>query len=304
MLFSFTEMKFTKCDKLVKISNILYTKKEFKLIGVDFMKKNIGFIGSGNMATAMIGGILNANLVEANQIICSNPTNEKLTVLKDKYHILTTTNNCEVASKADILFLSIKPATYKEVIEEIKDKINDNTIIVVIAAGQKISNVKDLFGKNVKIIRSMPNTPALVGEGMAAICPSPEITQEELTLICNIFNSIGEYDIVSEKLMDVVTAISGSAPAFIFMIIESLADGAVLEGMPRDKAYKLAAQTVLGSAKMVLDTKKHPGELKDMVTSPGGTTIEGVKVLEKHALRSSFIEAIHKVTKKSKDLSK
>lgn len=268
------------------------------------MNKTIGFIGSGNMATAMIGGILNANLVPANQIICSNPTTEKLTALEKKYQVLITKDNCEVASKADILFLATKPAIYKEVINEIKDKVNDNTIIVVIAAGQKITTVKELFARKVKVIRSMPNTPALVGEGMAAICPCPEVTPEELALVCDIFNSFGKYEIVSEKLMDVVTAVSGSAPAFVFMIIEALADGAVLEGMPRDKAYKFAAQTVLGSAKMVLETGKHPGELKDMVTSPGGTTIEGVNVLEKHSLRGALIETIHKVTKKSKDLSK
>lgn len=268
------------------------------------MKQTIGFIGSGNMASAMIGGILKANLVAANQIICSNPTTEKLTNLNTKYHVETTTDNCEVANKADILVLSVKPQFYKEVITEIKDKVNDNTIIVVIAAGQKIKTIKELFTKEVKVVRVMPNTPALVGEGMAAICPCPKTLPEDLTLVCNIFNSFGKYEIVSENLMDAVTAVSGSAPAFVFMIIEALADGAVLEGMPRDKAYKFAAQTVLGSAKMVLETGKHPGELKDMVTSPGGTTIEGVNVLERNGLRGTLIETIHKVTKKSKDLSK
>ena len=268
------------------------------------MNQTIGFIGSGNMAQAMIGGILKSKLVVPEQIICSNPTTEKLTNLNAKYKVITTTNNCEVAEKADILVLSVKPHFYKEVIKEIKDKINDNTIIVVIAAGQKIKTIKELFAKEVKVVRVMPNTPALVGEGMAAICPCPKTLPEELTLICNIFNSFGQVEIVPENLMDVVTAVSGSAPAFVFMIIEALADGAVLEGMPRDKAYKFAAQTVLGSAKMVLETGKHPGELKDMVTSPGGTTIEGVNILEKNGLRGALIETIHKVTKKSKDLSK
>ncbi len=150
----------------------------------------------------------------------------------------------------------------------------------------------------------MPNTPALVGEGMAAITPCPMILPEELDLICNIFNSFGKCEIVPENLMDVVTGVSGSSPAFIFMIIEAMADGAVLEGMPRDKAYTFAAQAVLGSAKMVLETKKHPAQLKDMVCSPGGTTIEGVKALEESGLRASMIQAIEAATKKAKDLSK
>ena len=150
----------------------------------------------------------------------------------------------------------------------------------------------------------MPNTPALVAEGMTALSPCPMVLPEELDLICNIFNSFGKCEVVYEKLMDVVTGLSGSSPAFIFMVIEAMADGAVLEGMPRDKAYKFAAQTVLGSAKMVLETGKHPAELKDMVCSPGGTTIEGVSVLEENGLRASMINAVRTATKKSKDLSK
>lgn len=150
----------------------------------------------------------------------------------------------------------------------------------------------------------MPNTPALVGEGMAALSPCPMMTADELDLICKIFNSLGKCEIVPESLMDVVTAISGSSPAFIFMIIEAMADGAVLEGMPREKAYKFAAQTVLGSAKMVLETGKHPAELKDMVCSPGGTTIEGVAVLEENGLRDNMIKAIKAASNKSKGLLK
>ena len=268
------------------------------------MDKTIGFIGSGNMATAMIGGILNSKLVSSNNVMCSDLSKEKLEILNKKYGVITSTDNCEVAQKADVLVLSVKPQFYPTVIEEIKNEVNDNTIIVVIAAGQKIEIIKKLFGKEIKVVRAMPNTPALVGEGMAALCPCPMILPNELDLICNIFNSFGKCEVISEKLMDAVTAVSGSSPAFIFMIIEAMADGAVLEGMPRNIAYNFAAQTVLGSAKMVLETGKHPGELKDMVTSPAGTTIEGVKVLEENGLRGTIIKAIHETAEKSRKLSK
>lgn len=268
------------------------------------MDKTIGFIGSGNMANAMIGGILNANLVEKTQIICSNRTKEKLENIHTKYGVLTSLNNSEVAEKSDVLVLSVKPGTYPEVINEIREKVKENVIIISIGAGIKIDKVKELFAREIKIVRAMPNTPALVGEGMTALSPCPSVEPSELELICNIFNSLGRSEIVPEKLMDVVTAISGSSPAFIFMIIEAMADGAVREGMPREKAYTFASQAVLGSAKMVLETKEHPGKLKDMVTSPGGTTIEGLATLEEKGIRASFIEAIHNTAEKSKDLSK
>ena len=268
------------------------------------MDKKIGFIGSGNMATAMMGGILNSKLISPDFVMCSDPSEEKLHVLENKYGVVTSLDNKKVASSVDILFLSVKPQFYSNVINEIKEVISDNIIIVAIAAGKKIDNLKELFEKDVKVVRAMPNTPALVGEGMAAICPCPMVLPDELDLICKIFNSFGKCEIVTENLMDAVTAVSGSSPAFVFMIIEAMADGAVLEGMPRDKAYKFEAQAVLGSAKMVLDTGKHPGELKDMVTSPGGTTIEGVKVLEENNLRGTMIKAIHETTEKSKKLSK
>lgn len=268
------------------------------------MDKIIGFIGSGNMANAMVGGIINANLVPSINVVCSDHSMAKLENMHKRYGITIATNNSEVASKSDILILSVKPQFYPEVINEIKDQVKENTIVVSIAAGQKIESIKNLFGKEIKIVRAMPNTPALVAKGMAALSPCPMVLPEELDLICNIFNSFGKCEVVSEKLMDVVTGLSGSSPAFIFMIIEAMADGAVLEGMPRDKAYKFAAQTVLGSAKMVLETGKHPAELKDMVCSPGGTTIEGVSVLEQNNLRASMINAVRSATKKSKDLAK
>ncbi|MCR4944451.1 MAG: pyrroline-5-carboxylate reductase [Clostridium sp.] len=268
------------------------------------MDKVIGFIGSGNMARAMIGGIVTSKLVSADKVIASNPHEEKLNILKEKYGISITTDNKEVASKSDILFLSVKPVMYAKVIEEIKNLVKDDVIIVVIAAGKSINEVHNLFGKDVKIVKTMPNTPALVGEAMSAISPAENITDKELDDIKAIFNSFGKCEVVAENLMDAVTGVSGSSPAYVYMFIEALADAAVLGGMKRDQAYKFAAQSVLGSAKMVLETGLHPGVLKDQVTSPAGTTIEAVAELERLGMRNAVISATTKCIEKSKAMSK
>ena len=268
------------------------------------MDKVIGFIGSGNMAGAMIGGIVTSKLVSADKVIASNPHEEKLNILKEKYGISITTDNKEVASKSDILFLSVKPVMYAKVIEEIKNLVKDDVIIVVIAAGKSINEVHNLFGKDVKIVKTMPNTPALVGEAMSAISPAENITDKELDDIKAIFNSFGKCEVVAENLMDAVTGVSGSSPAYVYMFIEALADAAVLGGMKRDQAYKFAAQSVLGSAKMVLETGLHPGVLKDQVTSPAGTTIEAVAELERLGMRNAIISATTKCIEKSKAMSK
>lgn len=269
------------------------------------MEKVIGFIGSGNMASAMIGGIVTSQIVKGDKLIASNPHEGKLNLLKEKYDINITTDNKEAASKADILFLSVKPVMYTDVINEIKNYIKKDVIIVVIAAGKSIEEVKKLFGKeDIKIVRTMPNTPALVGEAMSAICPGETISEEELNDIKDIFNSFGKCEIVSENLMDAVTGVSGSSPAYVYMFIEALADAAVLGGMKREQAYKFAAQSVLGSAKMVLETGEHPGVLKDMVTSPAGTTIEAVAELERLGMRNAVISATSKCIEKSKLMSK
>ena len=164
--------------------------------------------------------------------------------------------------------------------------------------------LQELFGKPVKIVRTMPNTPALVGEGITGVCKNELVTEEELSYICKIFSGFGKAEVLSEKLMDVVVSVSGSSPAYVFLFIEAMADAAVADGMPRAQAYKFAAQAVYGSAKMVLETGKHPGELKDMVCSPGGTTIEAVRVLEEKGFRSSVIEAMKACVKVAKELGK
>ncbi|MES9685490.1 MULTISPECIES: pyrroline-5-carboxylate reductase [Bacillaceae] len=267
------------------------------------MDKQIGFIGCGNMGIAMIGGMITKNIVPSDKIICSDLNHTNLKNASKKYGITTTTDNNEVAKNADILILSIKPDLYSSVINEINEQIKNDVIVVTIAAGKSIKSTEEAFDKKLKVVRVMPNTPALVGEGMSALCPNEMVTEKDLEDILNIFNSFGQTEIVNEKLMDVVTSVSGSSPAYVYMFIEAMADAAVLDGMPRNQAYKFAAQAVLGSAKMVLETGIHPGALKDMVCSPGGTTIEAVAILEEKGLRTAIISAIKRCTQKSVELS-
>ncbi|MBR1442659.1 MAG: pyrroline-5-carboxylate reductase [Firmicutes bacterium] len=266
------------------------------------MKKTIGAIGGGNMGSAIIGGIINKGIFSCEVVTVSDLSEDNLKRLKDEYSVNVTKDNKQ-AAKSSILLLCVKPNMIADVIDEIKDVVNENTIIVSIAAGKTIGEIERLFGKKIKLVRVMPNTPALVGEGMAGLAPNENVTDDEAKIIKNIFDSLGKAEIISEKMMDVVTSVSGSSPAFVYMFIEAMADGAVLGGMPRAQAYKFAAQAVLGSAKMVLETGKHPGELKDMVCSPAGTTIEAVATLEKNGFRSAVIDAIDSCTEKSRKMT-
>ncbi|GAB6136958.1 pyrroline-5-carboxylate reductase [Halanaerobaculum tunisiense] len=267
------------------------------------MDKVLGFIGCGNMGQAMIGGIIEADILSANQVIVADLDEDRLAEAKEEYGIRVTTNNQQAAATADILVLAVKPKLYPVVINEIKDSIKDTAVIVTIAAGVEISKTEEMFDKEVKVVRIMPNTPALVGAGMSALATNDLVTESELEEVNDLFASFGKTELVSEELMDVVTSTSGSAPAYVFLFIEALADGAVLDGLARDKAYKLAAQTVFGAAKMVLETDMHPGELKDMVCSPGGTTIEAVATLEEEGFRQAIVKAAQACTEKSKKMS-
>lgn len=265
-----------------------------------------GFIGCGNMARAIIGGIINSGIVTCNDIIVSDPVFSNIDELKCVYNIVGSSDNIKTAASADILFLCVKPNILFSVLEQIKDSIKPNAIIVSIAAGKKISDIEKCIENKCCIVRVMPNTPALVGEGMSAIALnsviSTESYSEQVELIKKVFDSFGKSEIVPETTLDAVTALSGSSPAYVFMFIEAMADAAVKAGMPRDKAYTFAAQAVLGSAKMVLDTGKHPGELKDMVCSPAGTTIEAVEILEKGGFRGLVMQAMDACVKKSKNM--
>lgn len=262
----------------------------------------LGFIGCGNMAFAMIGGIINKGISSTEDVIASDAYEPALTKAADELKIQITTNNKAVTAKADILFLSVKPQYYEAVIKEIKETVRENQIIVTIAPGKTLDWLLTGFGKPVKIVRCMPNTPALVCEGITGVCPNGLVTIDELELVCRVLSGFGKTEVLTENLMDAVVAVSGSSPAYVFMFIEAMADAAVADGMPRAQAYRFAAQAVYGSAKMVLETGKHPAELKDMVCSPGGTTIEAVRVLEKNGFRSSVMEAMKACTSKAKGL--
>ena len=266
------------------------------------MAKKIGFIGCGNMGGAMIQGILDSGKCEVAEMMTSDKSQAALDVKKETLGILTTTDNKEVAAFADILFLAVKPQFYETVIEEIKDTVSDDQIIVTIAPDKTLQWLSEKFGKELKIIRTMPNTPAMVKAGMMGMCPNANVTAEEITMIQDICNGFSETEVITENLMDVVTAVSGSSPAYVFMFIEAMADAAVAGGMVRSQAYKFAAQAVMGSAKMVLETGKHPGELKDMVCSPAGTTIQAVKVLEEKGMRSAVMEAMDKCLEVSRGM--
>jgi pyrroline-5-carboxylate reductase len=207
-----------------------------------------------------------------------------------------------VVKNSDILVLAVKPQFYEAAINSVKEFIRDEQVIISIAPGKTLEWVTQCFGKAIKLVRIMPNTPALVGEGMTGACRNALVSDEEYNKVLDILGSFGVVETISENLMDVCVSVSGSAPAYVFMMIEAMADGAVADGMPRDKAYKFAAQAVLGSAKMVLETGKHPGELKDQVCSPGGTTIEAVRVLEDKGFRSSIIEAMKACVNKAKGM--
>lgn len=268
------------------------------------INKTIGFIGGGNMASAMIGGILNSNLATKEQIIATAKTEQTCTSLQERFGIQTTQNNKEAAAAADILFLAVKPFLFSEVISEIKESVKKDTLFISIAAGQSIGAIEAMFGTEIRLVRAMPNTPALVGEAMSALCTNKHVSKTELALAVSIFNSFGKCEVIKESMMDAVIGVSGSSPAYVYMFIEAMADAAVADGMPRSSAYKFAAQSVLGSAKMILETEKHPGVLKDAVCSPGGTTIEAVATLEEEGFRNAIIKAQRACVQKSRDMSR
>ncbi len=262
----------------------------------------IGFIGLGNMAKAMINGIISQGIASPEEIIGSARTQETCDKVKKEFGIETTTDNVKVANTVDILFLAIKPQMFKEVIPGIKGVTKEGALIVSIAAGKTLKELSEMLGSDQKIVRLMPNTPAMVNAGCTAITANANVDKSNLDLITKICKSFGDAEVIKEDLMDAFCAVAGSSPAYVFMYIEALADAAVKAGIPRDKAYKFAASSTYGSAKLMLDTGKHPGVLKDMVCSPGGTTIEAVQVLEDMGFRAAVMDAVEACVEKAKSL--
>ena len=262
----------------------------------------IGIIGMGNMATAIMNGMLQKEIVKKEEIIGSAATEKTISRIAEQYGIETTLDNRKVAEAAQVLILAVKPQFLADVIEQIKDCISEETLLITIAAGKKISWYEEAFGKKIKLVRCMPNTPAMVGEGCTAVCINENVTEEEKACALRLMGSFGQTCVIREGLMDAFSAIAGSSPAYVFLFIEAMADAGVAAGMPRAQAYEAVAQSVLGSAKLMLETGKHPGELKDMVCSPGGTTIQGVKALEEKGMRGAVMEAIAACVEKAKQL--
>ena len=250
------------------------------------MKDTIGFIGCGNMAQAMIGGVVSSGLFTGEQIIAYDPSEAQRQKVAEKFGIQTAESNIGVASGADYLVLAVKPFVYADVLREI--------------AG----HTKDILGKDTKVIRTQPSTPAFVGESDSTVCPDELMTEQDIEEVMTIFKSFGRVEIISEKLMNVVPSIASSAPAYTMLLIEAMADGGVLHGFPRDQAYRLAAQSVYGAAKLVLETGEHPAVLKDQICTPGGTTIEAVRALEASGFRDAVISAVDACALKSISLLK
>lgn len=263
----------------------------------------IGFIGcGGNMASAIIHGIVHKGVFAPSDIYGVDVDANAAARIGEQYNINILDSDAELAGQADLIVLAIKPQHYNHVIDEIRSTVTQDHIVITLAPGKTLKWLREEFEKRVKIVRSISNMPAQIGAGMTAICGNAYVTDDELEIVRKIFNGIGMCEIVSEDLMDAVTAVSGSAPAYVFMMIEAMADAAVLGGFTREKAYQFAAQAVLGSARMVLETGKHPADLKDMVCSPKGTTIEAVKALEKNGFRSALIESMCACMKRASEI--
>jgi len=265
--------------------------------------KKIGFIGTGKMGEALIKGIIHAGLVPSGHIYASDMDHEKLQILEKDLKIKICSGNCDAVVNSDVVIIAVKPQIVPAVLNEIKKSIK-NQLIISIAAGVTIDTFEKNLPAGTKVVRVMPNIAAIVEEAASAISPGSVASKEDTTIVSSIFNAIGKTVQLQENLMDAVTGLSGSGPAYVFMIIEALADGGVHEGLDRKTAKLLAAQTVLGAAKMVLDGASHTGELKDMVTSPGGTTIRGLRVMEEQGVRIAMMNAVIAACERSKELGK
>lgn len=266
--------------------------------------KKISFLGGGNMAEALIKGLLSSGAARPVQITATDISADRLDHLKKSYGIIIQHDNRAAAEEADVVILCVKPQAMDRLMTEIAPAVDSTKLVISIAAGVTIERIERALQKGPRVIRVMPNTPALVLAGAAALSPGGSATEADLSVAQEIFGSVGRIAIVDERLMDAVTGLSGSGPAYVFTIIEALADAGVKAGIPRSIALELSAQTVFGAAKMVLETGEHPGKLRDMVTSPGGTTIAGLHELEKGRLRAVIMNAVEAATARSRELGK
>jgi pyrroline-5-carboxylate reductase len=264
----------------------------------------IGFVGAGNMAEALIRGLVRGNHVAPNQIVASAPRRERLAELAAAYGIDVTADNAVVAERASVVVLSVKPQILDKVLREIGDRLKPGTLVISIAAGVDTATIEAAVPDGVRVARAMPNTPALVGAAATAVSSGKRSTAADIATTRALFDAVGITVELDESHLDAVTGLSGSGPAYIFLILEALADAGVKVGLARRNAQRLAAQTVMGSAKLLLETDEHPGKLKDMVTSPGGTAIAGLHTLEEGGLRTTLINAVETATKRARELGR
>ena len=265
----------------------------------------VGVIGAGNMSTAIVSGLLKSGLVSKDRLAVSDKDEKKLASAKESFGINTASSNTDLVNDSNIVIIAVKPNVCQAALSGVSGVNNvQSKLFISIAAGVTISQLKEYVGFDAKVIRTMPNTPALVGEGMTVLSSAEPCTDADMDIAKEIFNAVGKTAVMPESLMCATVALNGSSPAYVYMMIEAMADAAVKSGIPRQTAYDLAAQSVLGSAKMVLETGEHPGKLKDMVCSPAGTTIAAVEVLEREGFRSAIMEAMSACTDKSYELAK
>jgi pyrroline-5-carboxylate reductase len=264
----------------------------------------IGFLGAGKMATALAQGWIKAGLTSSEHVCASDPVPAAREHFTKTTGAIALTDNSRVVSQSNVVVLAVKPQNMAELLSEIRPALQARHLLVSIAAGITIKQIADAVGNDQRIVRVMPNTPCLVGASASAFAPSSTATAADIQLTERLLNSVGRAVQVPERLLDAVTGLSGSGPAFVFVMIEALSDGGVRMGLPRDLATMLAAQTVFGSAKMLLETGLHPGQLKDMVASPAGTTIAGLHALESGGFRAALMDAVEAAALRAVELGK
>jgi pyrroline-5-carboxylate reductase len=265
--------------------------------------KKIAFIGAGNMGEAIISGLIVSGSSKPQNIICTDVRESRLDEIKSEYGVRVTANNMEAVEASDIIVYAVKPQIMATVLEETADKLDMSKLVISIAAGVPMTAIESCLNKDLRLIRVMPNIAAAVKEAASAIAAGGHATDEDVDLAMEIFNSIGKSVFLKENyLMDAVTGLSGSGPAYIFLIVDALADAGVKMGLSREEALFLSTQTVLGAAKLLMETHEHPGQLKDKVTSPGGTAIAGLAMLEEGGLRTTLIRGVEAATNRSKEL--
>ena len=263
---------------------------------------NIAFLGAGNMAEALIAGLVKGKLAEPDSLLATDISSTRLEGLKNRYHLQVGSHNLDAALWADVIILCVKPQVMDRVLQEIQSGLSEKQLVISVAAGISLEGIQAIIGQAIPLVRAMPNTPAVIQEGVTALAACRGLSSEHLSLAQSLFEAVGKVVVVDESLMDAVTGLSGSGPAYVYLAIEALIDGGVRVGLPRNVAHILAVQTVLGAAKMVKETGEHPAILKDRVTSPGGTTIAGLQRLEEGGLRATLIDAIEAATHRSREI--